>query len=76
MPLYFFHIHQAAPDFDTVGEELPDCRAAWREARMTAGQMLQDLDARVQPGHIWRMEVTDEFANPLYSININAKREF
>jgi hypothetical protein len=41
---------------------------------VTAGQLLQSLDGKLQPGRDWRMEVTDEFANPLYVIQISAKR--
>jgi hypothetical protein len=57
-----------------VGEELPDQRAAWKEATVTAGQLLQSLDGKLQPDQDWRMEVTDEFANPLYVIHVSAKR--
>jgi len=52
---------------------LPDGQAAWREATATAGQMLQSLDDKLRPGQDWRMEVTDEFANTLYVINVSAK---
>jgi hypothetical protein len=58
---------------DRVGEEFPDQHAAWKEATVTAGQMLQSLDGKLQPGIDWRMEVTDEFANPLYVILVSAK---
>ena len=56
-----------------VGEELPDRHAAWKEATITAGQILQSLDGKLQPSRDWRMEVTDEFANPLFVINVSAK---
>jgi hypothetical protein len=39
-----------------------------------AGQTLQSLDGKLQPGLEWRMEVTDEFAHPLYVLHINAER--
>ena len=32
----------------------------------------QSLDGKLQPGRDWRMEVTDEFANALYVINVSA----
>ena len=56
-----------------VGEELPDRHAAWKEATITAGQILQGLDGKLQPNRDWRMEVTDEFANPLFVINVSAR---
>ncbi len=74
MPKYFFHVvfHDGA-HFDLEGEELPDKHAAWKEATVTTGQMIQSLDGNLQPGNEWRMDVTDEFANPLYSIHVSTK---
>jgi hypothetical protein len=57
-----------------VGEELPDKHAAWKEATVTAGQMLQGIDGKLRPGHDWRMEVTDEFQNTLYALHIQAEK--
>ena len=73
MPRYFFNVHHEHFDPDEVGEELPDRQAAWKEATKIAGQILQDLNGRFAPGSDWRLEVTDEFANPLYLIRISAK---
>ena len=39
-----------------------------------AGEILKDLDGKLQPGREWRLEVTDEFANPLYVLHINAEK--
>jgi hypothetical protein len=39
-----------------------------------ACQILQGLDGRLRPERDWRMEVTDEFANPLYVLHINAEK--
>ena len=67
MPRYFFHIYHDRLERDHEGEELPDKHAAWREATVMAGQALQCLDGKLQPGREWRMEVTDESENPLTS---------
>lgn len=72
MPRYFFNVHHDRAEPDEEGEELPDVQAAWRVATVTAGQIIQDLDGRLRPGQDWRLEVTDEFANPLYVIHISA----
>jgi hypothetical protein len=56
------------------GEELPDAQAAWREATVTAGQIIQDLNGRLRPDRDWRMGVTDEFANRLYVIHLYAEK--
>lgn len=72
MPRYFFNVFHERSEPDSEGEELPDRNAAWKEATVTAGQILQSLNDKLQPGCDWRMEVTDEFANPLYLIRISA----
>ncbi|MET4037854.1 hypothetical protein ABIB94_009381 [Bradyrhizobium sp. JR7.2] len=74
MPRYFFHITHERTELDDVGEELPDKHAAWKEATVTAGQILQGIDGKLTPGHDWRMEVTDEFQNRLYVLHIHAER--
>ena len=74
MPRYFFHVYHDEPQIDQEGEELPDKHAAWKEATVIAGQILQSLDGKLQPGREWRMEVTDEFANALYVLHIHAEK--
>ena len=75
MPRYFFNVYHDRAELDAEGEELPDMQAAWREATVTAGQIIQDLDGKLRPGgKDWRLEVTDEFANPLYVIHVSADR--
>jgi hypothetical protein len=59
---------------DYEGEELTDKHAAWREATVTAGQILQGLDGALTPAREWRMVVTDEFQNPLFVLHISAAR--
>ena len=61
MPKYFFHVHHGHTELDEEGEELPDKHAAWREATVTAGQILQGLDGKLRPQEDWSMEVVDEF---------------
>ena len=73
MPRYFFNVYYDRPELDEEGEELPDVQAAWHEATVTAGQIIQDLDGRLRPGKDWRMEVTDEFAKRLYVIHLYAE---
>jgi hypothetical protein len=72
MPRYFFHVYYDRAELDEEGEELPDMQAAWREATVTAGQIIQDLDGKFSPGKSWRLEVTDESAKPLYVIHVSA----
>lgn len=74
MPRYFFHIHHERRQIDLCGEELTDFHTALREATTIAGRILQDIDGKLKFGQPWRMEVTDEFANPIFEINVIAKR--
>jgi hypothetical protein len=74
MPLYFFDVYQDRAELDQEGEELPDKHAAWQEATITAGRILQNLDGKLRPQHDWRMEVRDEFKNRLYVLHINAEQ--
>jgi hypothetical protein len=74
MPRYCFNIHYGRTSIDTVAEELPDKHAAWREATIVAGDTIRDLDGRLQPGRECRLEVKDEFANPLHVIHVSAEQ--
>ena len=74
MPRYFFNVYYDRAELDEEGEELPDAQAAWHEATVTAGQIIQDLDGKLRPGQEWRLEVTDERATPIYVIHVNAER--
>jgi len=72
MPRYFFNVCHDQVLIDDEGEELPDKHSAWREATVTTGQMIKSMNGRLLPGTKWRLEVTDEFAHPLYVIHIIA----
>ncbi|QPF88343.1 hypothetical protein IC762_30075 [Bradyrhizobium genosp. L] len=74
MPRYFFHIQHGERHADETGVELPGKDAAWKEATFTAGQLLRDLDGALKPGQEWRLEVTDEAANPVCVLHVLAER--
>ena len=60
MPRYFFNVYHERSDADEVGEELPDQQAAWKEATITAGHLLQSLGGRLNPAAIggWRSRMS------------------
>jgi hypothetical protein len=68
MPRYFFNIYHETSNIDSVGEELPDDQAAWREATIITGELVRELDGRFRPGQQWRLEVLDEIKELLYVI--------
>jgi hypothetical protein len=75
MPLYFFNVLNGFETPDQTGTELPDKQAAWAEATKSCGDLIRRIDGDLKPGREWRMEVTDEFANPIYVIHINAENK-
>jgi hypothetical protein len=74
MPRYFFHVIHKRRELDREGYELPDEHAAWKEATVTAGQILQGLHGKLTPDREWRMEVVDVSRNTLYVLRINAEK--
>jgi hypothetical protein len=68
----------AAHSFNT--ESLPgtDDRASLPQpslpGRFRYGRTLQSIDGNLKPDREWRMEVMDEFQNPLYVLHINAEK--
>lgn len=75
MPRYFFNVYHDRPTLDRDGMELADKDEAWEKATAVAGRIIQGLDGKLRPGHDWRMEITDEFANPLWEIHVRAQRK-
>lgn len=61
MPRYFFNVFNGQGDeyVDDIGEHLPDRAAAWEIATRYAGESLRDLNGRLTPDRIWRLEVTE-----------------
>jgi hypothetical protein len=74
MPRYFFNVCFDHANIDSIGEELPDSKAAWREATMGTAELLRDLEGRFQPGRQWRLEVTDEARGLIYVIWLTGSR--
>jgi hypothetical protein len=74
VPRYFFNVLGEKNHTDRVGEELADKHAAWKEATIMAGQILQDMDGDFAPGQTWQLQVTDEFANALFNIQVHAEK--
>lgn len=74
MPRYFFHVRDVDPSIDSVGEELPDDEAAWKEATWFAGAVCQDITGKFRPGEEWSVEVINEAGRPIYFIVIGSRR--
>uniref|UniRef100_Q07NX0 DUF6894 domain-containing protein n=1 Tax=Rhodopseudomonas palustris (strain BisA53) TaxID=316055 RepID=Q07NX0_RHOP5 len=75
MPKYFFNVRHEKHTPDFVGTELSDKHAAWENATRKCGEIIREIDGDLKPGREWQMEVTDEFANPIYVIHISAENK-
>lgn len=75
MPRYHFNVYHDRAHHDSVGEELPDKHAAWIEATRATGEIIKDIGGHLKPGQDWRMEVTDEFENPLWEIHVKGEKK-
>lgn len=75
MPLYYFNVYHDQHYLDDVGTELPDKHAAWAEATRMAGDSIKDIDGKLRPGHDWKLEITDEFRNPLWELHVKAQKK-
>jgi hypothetical protein len=73
MPRYYFNVRHKTVHEDEEGMELPDYKAAWVEATTACGEMMRDLDGRLEIGPEWRMEVLDERHRLLFIIRFSAE---
>lgn len=74
MPLFHFNVLDGVSDIDHEGTELPDVDAAWREARLLAGDIIKDESEWQKLGDEWRIEVTDHAGLILFRIDVAAMR--
>jgi hypothetical protein len=73
MPRYFFHAFDGYSTYDTEGTELSDIYAAQHQAIRTSGEMLRDMGARFWDGTDWKLEVTDEQGQVLFTLRFSAE---
>ena len=68
MPRYHFNVHDGVDQPDSEGSEFPDRDAAWSEAVRCCGEMLKDVDGRLERNAEWRMNVTDENGEAVFTL--------
>ena len=73
MPHYFFNLRHTVLEMDHQGLELVDDHAAWGEATKTLGEILRDLDGKLLPGPEWRLEVSNDRDEALFSLRFQAE---
>lgn len=50
-----------------------DRQEAWHEASTSTGEILREMDGKMQPGLDWRMDVTDEAGQLIYRFTFKAE---
>jgi hypothetical protein len=73
VPRYFFNIYHDKQTRDFEGLNCRTHMLRGRKPRLLPAK-LSKLDGSLRPGHDWRMEMTDKFANPLGDICVKAKK--
>jgi hypothetical protein len=71
MPRYFFTITRAGlarPPAESI--EFVDDNAAWEEAIVAFGELVRGPRTRLRPGETWRMDVTRENHEMLYTLAV------
>ncbi len=69
MPRYFFHVIDGDADRDLEGSELPNLKAAKREAQRCVGTMMSDAALISDPPDEWNVEVADSAGLVLFRVN-------
>lgn len=73
MPRYFFHVADGRdlPDFEGTALAGPD--EARAQALRMAGEILRDEGMRFWQGAEWRMQVTDEMRQLVFTLRFSAE---
>jgi hypothetical protein len=71
---YFFRITRNGTSMDhSDGLEFADRAAAWQEASTSAGEIIREMDGKIEPGCHWQMEVSDHSGQPIYRFTFTAE---
>jgi hypothetical protein len=75
MPQFFFTVVDGKnSQIQDEGLDLPDDHAAWIEATIACGELLRELDGRLNPGDQWSMAVKDETGRDLYLLEFKTQK--
>ena len=72
--LYFFRVFTNGVQLHASDGLLFENRhLAWQEASESTGQIIRDMDGRIEPGLDWRMDVSDEKGKVIYQFSFRAE---
>jgi hypothetical protein len=72
VPRYFFNVRDGKDILDTQGTVLPSVAEARDQAIRSAGEMIRSDGETVWNGSDWRMDVTDEAGDRLFTLRFSA----
>lgn len=73
--LYFFQVVTNGVKLHASDGLLFESRAlVWQEASEPTGQIIRDMDEKIESGLDWRMDVADETGNVIFSIQLQGQR--
>ena len=70
MPIFRFSARHGEETDQGDGVELETLRDAWKVATRAAGEILADIDGSLDPDREWRMDVTNDAGQPLFSLRL------
>jgi hypothetical protein len=71
MPRFHFKtLHGTETHDDPEGMELKNLKAAWKEATTATGEILKGIDGSLEPEREWRMDVTNDVGQALFSLRL------
>jgi hypothetical protein len=74
MALFYFIVADGRNSLTkNEGLDLPDEKAAWVEATAACGELLRELDGRLNPGDEWSMRVKDESGADIYVLEFKTR---
>ncbi len=73
MPKFYFEVTHAGEKHPATELDLPSRAAAWEECTRTSGQILWELNEKLEVGTEWRMVVSSGSKRPLLSLRIVAE---
>ena len=74
MPRFYFHTEDGRSFLDDDGTELPDLRTALLQAIKLFGEILNEDPSEILRAQCFRMTVTDEVRQTLFTIDLTALR--
>jgi hypothetical protein len=71
---YFFRVTRNGTPMDhSDGLAFADNAAAWHEASLSCGEIIHEMDGKIEPGCHWQMEVSDHSGKPIYRFTFTAE---